>query len=157
MSNEIWMISNRQPWPEVLALGLITSKTRSFAVNLPPVGATVFLHASIVLWRDWKSLWWVKKHGIDMASIQRGGIVAVATVKANGRTSEVMPREDKKFFECEDFSGTWDCADEQTIVFENVQPIPFIRCKGSLVPTRKLPAELAAWLRKNPLDKFYGL
>ncbi len=142
MPDEIWMISNRQPWVEALLRGIITSKTRSLAVTLPPVGAQVYLHASKALWRDWRDLWWLDKFGIDMAAIQRGGVCGVAIVAAKGLTTDVMPRKDQPYFEMRGQFQPWSCTDRQTIVFKDIYRLPFIPCRGSLVPTRKLPPEL---------------
>ena len=57
---EFWMMSNRQPWVEALLRGLITTKTRDHGVALPPVGATVFLHAGKKLWDGWQFLKWIR-------------------------------------------------------------------------------------------------
>ncbi len=143
--SEIWTISNRQPWVEALAAGIITSKTRSASVNLPPVGATVYLHASKALWRYWRDLWWLDEFRIDMETLPRGGVVAVARVAAKGLTETVMPPSDREYFDLGWVGG--NCADVQTIVFEDIKRIKFIPCRGSLVPTRKLPAELSRYIR----------
>ena len=147
---EIWMMSNRQPWPEALLRGLITCKTRSLAVNLPPVGATVYLHASKALWVGWQNLRWVNTFGIDMAALDRGGVVGVATVAAAGLTDDIMPQREMVFFDVYEGRGSyWNCADGASIQFKDIQRLPFIPCRGAQVPTRKLPPELQMWLVKH--------
>jgi len=142
---DVWMISNRQPWPEALLRGLISCKTRSVAVHLPPCGATVYLHASKALWRGWRDLWWVEKHGIDVPNLPRGGIVGVATLSENGLTRSIMQEKDAAYFYC----GWNFCGAEQTMYFTDVRRTPFIPCRGAQVPTRKLPAEVEMWHEAN--------
>lgn len=147
-NSEQWMISNRQPWVYALTQGWITSKTRSPNVYLPPVGATVFLHASKAIWSDWRCLPWCQD--IDVNELPRGGIVAMATLAETGATNAVMPVNDHEFFECQwsDIQNDyrWNCAQEVTMRFENIASIPFIACRGVRVPTRKLPIPLVEWI-----------
>jgi len=153
--SDVWMMSNRQPWTYLLVSGLITCKTRSLGVSLPPVGATVYLHASKALWQYWRLLAWVHEYGLDVKALPRGGVVAVATVAATGLTKDIMPECEQRFFDVmADEDGRyryapwepWNCADTRTIQFRNVEPLPFIACRGALVPTRKLPPELQAYI-----------
>lgn len=138
---ETWMISNRQPWVEAIVQGWITGKTRSIYVNLPPVGAIVYLHASKSLWSGWHGLWWVDKYHVDVPNLPRGGIVAVATVADIGWSEDLL-RGQEKFWQAD-----WgSCMDVRAILFEDVKPVGFIPCRGSLVPTRKLPPELVSIL-----------
>lgn len=146
---ETWMISNRQPWPEALVRGLITSKTRSAAVHLPPVGSRVYLHASKALWKFWRGLGWVEYYKIDVPNLPRGGIVAVATLARVGPTSTTMPAADHRFFDVYEVGGGWCCAGEVTMVFKDVKPLTFIPCRGAQVPTRKLPEELLNALKEE--------
>jgi hypothetical protein len=147
---DVWMISNRQPWVELLARGLIRSKTRSVMVTLPPVGATVYLHASKALWSGWRNLVWLEKRPILVTALPRGGVVARAHLVAVGPTKFMMPAADRAYFEVRDDPfGIYSCADEMTMVFDDVVRLPFIPCRGSLVPTRKLPPELLAFLQKQ--------
>lgn len=139
---EIWMMSNRQPWVEALLRGWITSKTRSPFVHLPPVGATVYLHASKTPWGYWKELAWVRRAEIDVRQLPRGGVAGCARVIAIGPTSTTMPENDREYFRVGDDWGSWSCADYMTIVFEDIVRLPFLPCRGALVPTRKLPPEL---------------
>lgn len=165
--SEVWMISNRQPWVEALLCGLISCKTRSAGVHLPPCRALVYLHASKALWRGWRNLWWVEAHGIDVPELPRGGVVGVATLIAKGPTEVMMSVEDAEYFSFEPWDdcdrrrlfyglsmssivAAWGCcAGEQTMRFENVRRTPFIACRGAQVPTRKLPPELRAWHEAN--------
>jgi len=143
--SETWMISNRQPWPWALINGLISTKTRSPAVHLPPVGATVYLHASKALWRGWRNLWWIQELRLNVTGLRRGGVVGVATVKAVGPTMAVMPARDLEYFQVELGDGkTWSCADQQSIVFQDIRALTFFPCRGAQVPTRRLPFNPAA-------------
>lgn len=153
MSDEVWMMSNRQPWPYALVEGLIRTKTRSAMVALPPVGATVYLHASKALWVLWRELLWVQELALDATRLPRGGIVGVGRVAEVGFTREVMPMEDLWYFKGRSPKrGYWSCADWKSIVFEDVRRLPFIPCRGAQTPTRKLPPELEAYLAKEWLD-----
>jgi hypothetical protein len=125
--------------------GLISCKTRSGAVTLPPVGSLVFLHASKALWSGWKDLWWTAD--IDVRCLPRGGVVGVARVLEVGAPARtVVPEADQRYFRI--YDGT--CMDWQAIRFGAVERIPFIPCRGSLAPTRKLPPEVAAYVGEHP-------
>lgn len=139
-----WLMSNRQPWVEALIRGLIRSKTRSMSVHLPPVGATVWLHASKMLWSGYDALPWVRQHNIDVPRLPRGGVVAVATVAAVGRTRDVMPPEDRELFRLGAHPDARSCAGPQTIVFDNVRRVEFVECRGAQTPTCNLPTAIAA-------------
>jgi hypothetical protein len=149
---QIWMISNRQPWPYALTEGLITSKTRSAAVHLPPVCSTVLLHASKTLWRGWRNLWWVL--GVDVRALPRGGVVAVANLAVKGPTGIAMPPDDRKYFdvEADTVGGRWSCAGPMTMVFSNIRPVAFIPCRGAQVPTRKIPDGVLDALREQGVE-----
>jgi hypothetical protein len=134
-----WMMSNRQPWPWALVNGLIRTKTRSVYVSLPPIGATVYLHASKALWFAWRDLSWVQDFRLDVPRLDRGGIVGVATVSITGPTWDVMPGRDMLYFEMNNGMRTWSCADERSIVFKNIRAVEFFPCPGAQVPTRRLP------------------
>lgn len=146
---ETWMISNRQPWVYALVNGLITSKTRSRNVSLPPVGATVLLHASKALWVGWRRLFWTAL--LDVKGMNRGGIVAVAKLVDKGLTPEVMPAADYLYFELDGLSWR-SCAGPATMVFADLRPLEFIPCRGFQVPTRKIPADALPLLRAQGID-----
>jgi len=154
VSQESWMLSNRQPWVEGLLRGYFHCKTRSLNVNLPPEGATVFLHASKALWRGWKELPWIAEYGIDPRRLDRGGVCGVAQLIRVGPTPDIMPRADRRFFQVvppKHPEFTWNCADDMAMYFDGIKRIPFIPCRGAMVPTRKLPTELLAWIQEGYL------
>ena len=146
---EIWIMSNRQPWVEALARGLIRTKTRSYAVWLPPIGAIVFLHASKALWQEWKGLEWAKN--MDVPNLPRGGIYAVATVEKICDSHDMPERDWPYFYYYDSFYEEEECcAGDRAIVFRNVKRIPFIPCRGVQSPSRKLPPELEEEIKKFP-------
>lgn len=141
---ETWMISNRQPWVYALVNGLITSKTRSVHVSLPPVGSTVLLHASKALWQGWQRLSWTAT--LDVKAMDRGGIVAVAKLVNKGLSPMVMPAVDYPYFVLDGISWL-SCAAPVTMVFDEIRPLQFIPCRGAQVPTRRIPIDALAALR----------
>jgi len=153
---EVWFMSNRQPWVFALTDCGLTSKTRSPFVTLSPRGSIVFLHASKALWRGWENLVWVDVyiHEHEMTpkdfekSLVRGAVLAVARVRAVGFTDDVMPESDFGFFDLVDIEAPWClawCGGEQTVVFEDIHVLRTpIFCRGAQVPTRKVPPEVLA-------------
>lgn len=139
---EVWMMSFRQPWIEALLQGWITHKTRSKAVNLPPAGAIVFLHASKALWSGWRDLWWAEQ--LDVPSLPRGGVLAVARLIDTGLSDEMIPPRERQYFKVG--SRRRDCADVQCLWFGPPVQLRFYPCRGVLVPTRKVPAPLMPWV-----------
>lgn len=142
---EIWIMSNQQPWVEALLKGFMRTKTRKMTVTLPPADSLVFLHASKTLWPDWNMLSW--RNEIDLKNIRKGGVCGMGLVEKVGSTKEVMPKEDRKYF---DLKLSWgSCAGPQSILFKKVKEIPFIPCKGSRVPARVLPQPVKDFMKKN--------
>jgi hypothetical protein len=137
MNTSLWLISNRQPWVEALMRGWISCKTRSIFVNLPPVNSIVFLHASKALWSGWQDLYWTE--GLDVKNLPRGGVIGVTRVVAVGLTRDILTRVEGLWWQ---LRAGRNCADEQTIRVAKPVAIPFFPCRGSLVPTRKLPIGL---------------
>ena len=152
---EIWMMSNRQPWTEGLIRGTVKVKSRSLNVSLTTVGSIVFLHASQALWVDWKYLPWVKN--MDVKNLPRGGVYGMGYCVMTGLVWEDEIHKimfDELYyepFELYDEGEYWtSCLDEQVIIFDRIQKIPFIPCKGSQTPTKKLPKELKEAIEQNP-------
>ena len=143
LSADIYMMSNRQPWVFALTEGLISCKTRNAGISLPKAGSTVFLHASKAMWSGWKNLCWVQHGNISSKDMVRGAVVGLATVLQVGKTKDIMPFQERLYFDVIGRHSTiWNCAAEQTIRFGKITLIDPIYCNGALRPVRKLPHEL---------------
>lgn len=134
----IYQTTNQQPWVEALAAGLITAKTRIAEPHVP-VGATVFLHASKSrLWKDWPGLEWTKD--MDMKKLDRGTIVAVATVEAVGPSDQILTKAEKKFWDVRYPYGAgttlgYNSVAPWTVRFTNIQRLKTpVAVKGMLAP-----------------------
>jgi len=166
---EIWMMSNRQPWVEALLRGIIRRKSRSINVALPPVGSVVFFHASKTLWKGWEGLYLTNKIK-DIKNLPRGGVCGVGQCIFTGLKDSdeyealalplnktILPDEEYFMFDVYEWNPTkeewqflYSCLDDQIIVFDKIQRIPFISCRDSQVPTKKLPPELTKAIKKHP-------
>ena len=140
---EVWSMSNRQPWVEAVVRGYIHAKTRSDIFI--PKGAIVFLHASKSLWSGWRELEWTSR--LDMKTIPRGVVYAVARAKDIGDTGRVMPEGDREYFRMS--SGQY-VANWMSILFEDVIELPPVACNGTEQPTRKLKDPLKEAILNYP-------
>ena len=148
-----WIMSNRQPWTEMVVKGHIRTKTRN-ATSIAS-GDIVFLHASKALWQGWQNLAFFADMPMgeewDVKKLPRGGVYGVGLVERVGITPHTMPPEDyEKFtmYDTDDFDDyqspelDWNCAMYMSIVFSKVIELPFVACRGVQQPARKLPEEL---------------
>ena len=108
-------------------------------------GAIVFLHASKALWSGWRDLWWAED--IDVPRLPRGGVIGVARLQSTGGSDEMIPPRERTYFKVGPFPGR-DCADVQCLWFGPPRRLKFYPCRGTLVPTRKVPPVL---LRRLPV------
>jgi len=148
----LWLMSNSQPWSEALLRGYIRTKTRSWHVHLPKPGDWVLLHSPKKAWPDWFMLPWMidKKLNIDITKLPKGGIVGIAKTEIVGPTNQIMPEEDKKYFQYgHGPEMSTSCAKPQSICFTDIKRLPFFPCKGSQVPTKKISAEIREYVKHN--------
>lgn len=154
--NDIYQTTNNQPWVEALAAGLIDAKTRTSKPHVKP-GTTVFLHSSKTkLWKDWKGLKWISKLSRAPEDLEKGMIVAIATVKEVGLTEQIMSKKDKKFWDVHvkyptGSYGYNSCA-EWTVRFSNIKRLKVpVAVKGMLAPYAKAKPQTIALVKKlNP-------
>ena len=145
-----WMMSNRQPWTELVINKDIHVKTRN-ATNLKS-GDIVFLHASKALWSGWRDLELMAHQPVDATTLPRGVVYGVAVVDEVGQTEKVMPREDARYFVVRGKDGDgqykpelkWFCAMPISIVFKpgSIMRLPELACRGVQRSAKKLPPEL---------------
>ena len=154
LEGDIWVMSNRQPWVHGICNGILSCKTRKASVVLPPVGATVFLHCSKLMWRGWQNLKWVKEAGLKQKDMAMGGVVGFATVADRGPSVLVVPSGERRFFVVDGPNrNEWDCCGPNAIRLKNVVRTYFVPCPGAQTPTRRLPPAIAEFVeaqrRKN--------
>lgn len=146
----MWMMSNRQPWTHAVVKGMIRTKTRN-KLSMKP-NDIVWLHASIAPWELHYRLNWPRTSQNIVWNLPRGGVYGVGLVEAVGPTEDVMPPEDRGYFDVMPYHDNpgFNCAMPVSVRFSRVIELPQVICPGRQNPVKKLPDELVQAIATVP-------